>query len=369
MKKESTVFPPNLAKSAPVSECNSKGIDADAWLFTVGYIPLEHQAVVGKATEVILANITSIVEDLFEIGKQLVLVKEILEHGTFLLWIEEFGYKERTAQRLMNLYRELGTRTEIFRQLKPTALYELSMPSTPKAAVEIVVELLQAGQRLSLKQVSNIIAECKCSKQAEPETIAAQTAQALRQSLSKLSNQVVANYEHIFGEEEAKRLDEARMEIDRHLNKLQARQPKTHRQTVLKTRMLASLPQQNTAGKSETCVVDSDEHVQVVPGCTVFVGDMDTGKPERYILAHGGQDQSENDSISAGSPVAQALLGSRVDEIVIIQTPGGVVRYVVNGIRFTDGRLVGTELNADFESGLLDGLRPPDEHTPAVSAE
>ena len=164
------------------------------------------EEVIDQATQVIHTCMENMARNLFEVGWQLVRVKQIVEHGRFLDWItDEFGLKERTAQHWMNVYLRLGSKAHIFRQVKPTALCYLAMPSTPQQAIALVEEQILAGNRLSVQQVVAIIAACRTPPQPEDlTTVAARLIKAVGKASAWLSNRTVEDCERLLGEQAAR---------------------------------------------------------------------------------------------------------------------------------------------------------------------
>jgi hypothetical protein len=59
--------------------------------------------------------------------------RSIHRSGLFSKWIDvEFGMTERHAQRFMTVAAAYGSKSDIMSGLSPTALYELTAPSTPE---------------------------------------------------------------------------------------------------------------------------------------------------------------------------------------------------------------------------------------------
>lgn len=68
---------------------------------------------------------------------------------------------------------------------------------------------------------------------------------------------------------------------------------------------------------------------RVVFGLRVKLEDVDTGEVYTYQLV--GPDESEPDQgrISITSPIGRALVGRRIDDEVLVRTPGGMREFVV----------------------------------------
>jgi hypothetical protein len=106
-------------------------------------------------------------EDLIEVGKDLVAVKEELPHGQFGPWLEaEFGWGERMAQNLISVAERFGPKTEIIADLtiQPTAAYLLAAPSVPDEAREKAIKRAEAGEQITTTVAKEILAETRKKK-------------------------------------------------------------------------------------------------------------------------------------------------------------------------------------------------------------
>jgi hypothetical protein len=327
--------------------------------FTNDEISPEQQDIVDEATRVIHTYMERIGTDILEIGRQLTRVKAILAHGQFLQWVEqEFGLKERTAERWMTVYLRLGDQADLFRQLKPTALYSVAMPSTPAAAIAIVAEKLRAGERLSVQEVLTIIATWKRpapSDDEQPDIIAAQLAKDLRKAGAALSQRTVEACAWFLGEAFAERLAQVRTELDSLRDQVQSRlsqdcpsaaeawmvvsEPAPPVPTQVVGARVA-VPQLPGAAQGQT-FDDSAAAERIVPGCTVLVQEAETSQGACYTLVTDEPGQPDGGRIHWDSPVARALRYQRVGEIVTAQTPDGPLRLAITGVRWPDGRLAG----------------------------
>src|SRR4051794_22974901 len=66
---------------------------------------------------------------ILDTGLDLLEIKQQLQHGSFLGWIEhEFGMTERTAQNYMRAASEFGDKSEIVADLPLTTIYTLAAP-------------------------------------------------------------------------------------------------------------------------------------------------------------------------------------------------------------------------------------------------
>ncbi|MCZ7488209.1 DUF3102 domain-containing protein [Rhizobium rhizogenes] len=100
------------------------------------------------------------VEDIIEIGRDLIAVKKSVGHGKFTRWIEaEFGMSENTARNFMRACERFGDKTATVADLGPSVLYALAAPSTDDAVVEEVIDRASNGETVTREDVSALKAE------------------------------------------------------------------------------------------------------------------------------------------------------------------------------------------------------------------
>ena len=91
------------------------------------------------------------------IGRALLAVKDKLEHGQFLNWVEaEFAFGRRTAVRMMQVATEFGDKWDSVSHLPTTVLYKLAAPSTPPSVREAVLNL-NPGEVVTPRSVQSAI--------------------------------------------------------------------------------------------------------------------------------------------------------------------------------------------------------------------
>lgn len=73
---------------------------------------------------------------------------------------------------------------------------------------------------------------------------------------------------------------------------------------------------------------------RVVFGVTVHLLNLDTEQETVYQIV--GEDEADlkQGKISFGSPIARALIGKEVDDVVEVQTPAGVVEYEISNVEY-----------------------------------
>lgn len=104
------------------------------------------------------------IEDIIEVGNDLLAVREALPHGQFGPWlVAEFGWTERTARNFMAVAERFGPKTEMISDLtiQPTAAYLLAAPSAPDEAREAAIERAEAGEQITTAVAKEILAETR----------------------------------------------------------------------------------------------------------------------------------------------------------------------------------------------------------------
>jgi hypothetical protein len=130
------------------------------------YSPLD-AAVAEQAqasAERIRAKVKRTLDDVIEIGNDLLAVKEALPHGRFLPWLRaEFGWGERMAQNFISVAGQFGSRPAIIADLAiaPTAAYLLAAPSAPEAARVKAIERAESGEKITTVVAKEILAQAR----------------------------------------------------------------------------------------------------------------------------------------------------------------------------------------------------------------
>lgn len=101
------------------------------------------------------------VQDIIEIGKRLIEVKERLDHGKFQDWISvEFEWTYPTAVNFMRVAERMKNINFIFLdRFQPSALYLLAAPSAPEDALKKAMEAAEDGQTITYSAAKEIIRE------------------------------------------------------------------------------------------------------------------------------------------------------------------------------------------------------------------
>jgi transcription elongation factor GreA len=73
---------------------------------------------------------------------------------------------------------------------------------------------------------------------------------------------------------------------------------------------------------------------QVKFGATVSLIDEDTEEPARYRVVGEHEADVRSGKISISSPLARAMIGKEVDDVVEVNTPGGVKAYQITKVEW-----------------------------------
>lgn len=122
---------------------------------------------VRNSADRIREKVKKTLEDIIEVGNDLVAVRDALPHGQFGPWLRaEFGWTERTARNFMAVAERFGPKTEMISDLtiQPTAAYLLAAPSAPDEAREAAIERAEAGEQITTAVAKEILAETRKRK-------------------------------------------------------------------------------------------------------------------------------------------------------------------------------------------------------------
>ena len=68
-------------------------------------------------------------------------------------------------------------------------------------------------------------------------------------------------------------------------------------------------------------------------GCTVILKDVETGEEETYTVVGTTEADPFNNKISNESPVGTAILGKKVHDVVVANTPAGELSYQIMEVK------------------------------------
>lgn len=127
--------------------------------FTYSDLDAETRIVVQQRTDEIKTLMRRTAQDIIDIGRKLLEVKEKIGHGNFCDWLKtEFGWSERTAQRYMQVAKSFKSDT-VSDLIPAKALYLLARPSTPPEARAVALSRAENGQAITHATAKTIVAE------------------------------------------------------------------------------------------------------------------------------------------------------------------------------------------------------------------
>ena len=81
-------------------------------------------------------------------------------------------------------------------------------------------------------------------------------------------------------------------------------------------------------------VTKTDANGKVVFGATVKIEDLDSGKEVTYQIVGEDEANIKEGRISVGSPIARALIGKEVEDVVTVKAPGGDIEYEIISVEY-----------------------------------
>jgi transcription elongation factor GreA len=81
-------------------------------------------------------------------------------------------------------------------------------------------------------------------------------------------------------------------------------------------------------------VTKTDANGKVVFGATVKIEALDSGKEVTYQIVGEDEANIKEGRISVGSPIARALIGKEVEDVVIVKAPGGDIEYEIIAVEY-----------------------------------
>ncbi len=81
-------------------------------------------------------------------------------------------------------------------------------------------------------------------------------------------------------------------------------------------------------------VTKTEANGKVVFGATVEIEDIDSGKLVKYQIVGEDEANIKEGRISIGSPIARALIGKEVEDVVMVKAPGGNIEYEILSVEY-----------------------------------
>src|SRR4051812_44605472 len=135
-------------------------------------------------------------------GQAILSVRDDLEHGRFLAWLDANGLSKSTAYRFMDVAQRLGHELPTVGSLPLTVVAQLAAPSTPEPVRADVVSRLKAGEVIPPEKVLSTVRDAReaerearqLAKMSPAERKAAET-KAKRSRVSRERRAVEADQE------------------------------------------------------------------------------------------------------------------------------------------------------------------------------
>lgn len=130
--------------------------------------------------------------DIYQIGHDLCLIKQQLQHGQFRTWLKvEFNWSVSAANKFMNVSQRFQVEELETVDISPSALYILAAPSTPNEVRKYALAQANQGKPITFSMAKQLIEDNKCSE--EDEQTRPTTPIEIQDSLQKISNQLSHN--------------------------------------------------------------------------------------------------------------------------------------------------------------------------------
>ncbi len=102
-------------------------------------------------------------QDILDIGRLLIEVRSVLDHGQFESWLgQEIAWSPRTAYNFIYVYERFGDITNFAKMdMDISAAYLLAAPKTPQAIVDEFLNRAQSGERITFKTVRKELTDGK----------------------------------------------------------------------------------------------------------------------------------------------------------------------------------------------------------------
>lgn len=81
-------------------------------------------------------------------------------------------------------------------------------------------------------------------------------------------------------------------------------------------------------------VTKTEANGKVIFGATVEIEDIDSGKTVTYQIVGEDEANIKEGRISVGSPIARALIGKEVEDVVTVKAPGGNIEYEILSVQY-----------------------------------
>ena len=130
--------------------------------FEYGILEAQKLRVVQQYTNEIKTLMRRSSQDIIDIGKKLIEVKQHLGHGSFRKWLKfEFNWSISAATKFMQVAEQFKSVSFTHLNITASTLYLIAAPSTPKEVREEVLQRASNGENISYTKAKAIISQQK----------------------------------------------------------------------------------------------------------------------------------------------------------------------------------------------------------------
>jgi hypothetical protein len=131
----------------------------------------ERSSLIQHKTKEIQTRVRRAKQDILDIGRLLVEVRSVLEHGQFETWlVQEIAWSPRTAYNFIYVYERFGNVANFARMdVDISAAYLLAAPKTPQVFVDEFLNRARAGERITFKTVRKELKEGQVQLSPKPQ--------------------------------------------------------------------------------------------------------------------------------------------------------------------------------------------------------
>ncbi|MBD2606591.1 DUF3102 domain-containing protein [Scytonema hofmannii FACHB-248] len=138
--------------------------------FDYGALETKNRMIVQQVTCEIKTLMRRNAQDIIDIGRKLIEVKQCLGHGSFINWLKsEFHWSISTATKFMQVWEQFKFVNFTNLNITASALYLIAAPSTPKDAREEVLKRASLGENISYSKAKVIVCQHQKSAKLKPD--------------------------------------------------------------------------------------------------------------------------------------------------------------------------------------------------------
>jgi len=147
-----------------------ESVQLEQVVFDYRLLPADKREFVMQKTDETQILLKRTAEKVIQIGKNLLEVKAVLPHGTFLPWLQsEFSMSHVTANNFMQVAKRFETKLSTVDNLSVSVLYMLAAPGTTQEAIDETLYRAESGEKITKALAKQIIEAQEALKKAQEE--------------------------------------------------------------------------------------------------------------------------------------------------------------------------------------------------------